>query len=90
MKIMDLGGGWSAGEMTEEKAKTLQQAHGDLLDYKVIAEPGRHLSENMFHLLIRVIAKHVKKTQIGYYVNDSMYMNLCGTKIDDIDLTPKG
>ena len=44
MKIMDLGGGWSAGEMTEEKVKTLQQSHGDLLDYKVIAEPGRHLS----------------------------------------------
>ncbi len=89
MDLMDLGGGFPAGELSEKLVNSLLLTKDDPLGYKIIAEPGRHFAENTFHLLDRVIGKHFKNNQNGFFINDSMYMNLIGVKIDDVDLNAK-
>ena len=38
--------------------------------YRVIAEPGRHFSQETCHLAVRVIGKRTKMGKICYHVND--------------------
>lgn len=60
MEILDLGGGFPAGEINETMLEHLKLTYNDPLGYKVIAEPGRHFSSNSCYLATRILAKRVK------------------------------
>ncbi len=44
MNIMDIGGGFAAAEINEETLDALRITKNDPLNYKVLAEPGRHIA----------------------------------------------
>ncbi len=44
MGILNLGGGFPATDLTDELIEVLKETKDDPLGYKVVAEPGRHLS----------------------------------------------
>lgn len=43
------------------------------MKYKVIAEPGRHLSSRCFYLLTRILGKRIKAGKTCFHLNDSLY-----------------
>ena len=73
MDILDLGGGYPAGEINNEMLEALKTTENDPLGYKVIAEPGRYLSSNCGYLFTRVIGKRIKNDKTCIHVNDSVY-----------------
>lgn len=42
MKILDLGGGFPAGQLGKNQIEVLNETKSDT--YRVVAEPGRHFS----------------------------------------------
>ena len=70
---MDIGGGFPSGELSLGTIDALRPTYYDQLNYKVIAEPGRHFSANSFYLLTRVIGKRVKNRKPCFHINDSLY-----------------
>jgi len=73
MEILDLGGGFPAGELNERIISSLQATQNDPLGYQVIAEPGRHFSSNSCSLAVRILGKRVKNNRLCYHVNDGLY-----------------
>ena len=73
MEILDLGGGFPAGEISLEQANILKGTYNDPLGYKVMAEPGRHVSSNSCFLATRVIGKREKNGRKCYHLNDGLY-----------------
>lgn len=73
MEILDLGGGFPAGELDEKIISALQTTYKDPLGYEVIAEPGRHFSSNSCYLATRILGKRVKNNKTCYHVNDGLY-----------------
>lgn len=73
MKVLDIGGGFPSGEISQRTVDALKPAENDPLNYRVIAEPGRHLSSYSFYLLTRIIGKRVKGGKQCYHVNESLY-----------------
>jgi diaminopimelate decarboxylase len=73
MSIMDVGGGFPAGDLNDKTINALKVTKNDPLGYKVIAEPGRHFSSNSFYLLTRVLGKRLKGGRPCYHLNDSLY-----------------
>lgn len=55
MELLDIGGGFPAGELNDQVVKSLKATYNDSLGYRVIAEPGRHISSNTCHLAFRVM-----------------------------------
>lgn len=55
MDTLDLGGGFPAGEVDRNMYEALLLTKDDPLGYKVIAEPGRHLSANCGYVFTRVL-----------------------------------
>ncbi len=73
MEILDLGGGFPAGELDEKIISALKLTYNDPLGYQVIAEPGRHFSSNSCYLATRIIGKRVKNNRMCYHINDGLY-----------------
>jgi diaminopimelate decarboxylase len=73
MSIMDVGGGFPAGDLNESTIEALHLTKDDPLGYTVIAEPGRHFCSRSFYLLTRVIGKRTKNDQVCYHLNESLY-----------------
>ena len=73
MSIMDIGGGYPSTELSKKTINALLPTSTDPLNYKVIAEPGRHFSANSFYLLTRIIGKRVKNSKQCFHINDSLY-----------------
>lgn len=73
MEILDLGGGYPAGEIDKTMLDALKLTKDDPLGYKVIAEPGRYLSSTCGYLFTRVIGKRIKNNKTCIHVNDSIY-----------------
>jgi diaminopimelate decarboxylase len=73
MTLMDIGGGFPSGELSQKTIQALQTTRNDPLGYRVIAEPGRHFSGNSFYLLTRVLGKRVKSGKTCYHLNESLY-----------------
>lgn len=73
MELLDVGGGFPSGGLTDHLIKTLSKTKDDPLGYKVIAEPGRHFSSNTCHLLFKVMSKRLKGGKLCYHVNESLY-----------------
>jgi diaminopimelate decarboxylase len=53
--------------------------------YKVVAEPGRHFSQESCHLAVRVIGKRVKNQKLCYHVNDGLYHSFNGILMDGMN-----
>jgi diaminopimelate decarboxylase len=73
MKLMDIGGGFPSGNLSEVTIKALKITENDPLGYKVIAEPGRHFCGHSFYLLTRVLGKRLKSGKPCYHLNESLY-----------------
>ena len=73
MEILDLGGGFPAGELDQRTISALQVTEKDPLGYQVIAEPGRHFSSNSCYLATRILGKRIKSNKMCYHVNDGLY-----------------
>jgi len=73
MSILDIGGGFPSGELSEKTLNALKVTEKDPLGYKVLAEPGRHFSGNSFYLLTRVLGKRLKNGKPCYHLNESLY-----------------
>lgn len=82
MQILDLGGGFPAGDLNEKLLEALKfsdphRAHQEdgqaNIDYIVYAEPGRHVCAQAFYLATRVLGKRVKKGKTCYHINDGIY-----------------
>ena len=73
MSILDVGGGFPSGELDVRTVNALKTTKDDPLGYRVIAEPGRHVSGNSFYLLTRVLGKRVKGGKTCYHLNESVY-----------------
>lgn len=73
MSILDIGGGFPSGELSEKTINALKITEKDPMGYKVIAEPGRHFSGHSFYLLTRVLGKRVKNGKNCYHLNESLY-----------------
>lgn len=54
MELLDLGGGFPSGDLSDNLVKNLKKTENNPLGYRVIAEPGRHFSSNTCHLAFRV------------------------------------
>jgi diaminopimelate decarboxylase len=106
MSIMDIGGGFPSGDLSEKTINALKITEKDPLGYKVLAEPGRHFSGNSFYLLTRVLGKRLKNGKPCYHLNESLYhsfncnlmdgvsfensVNQFYSKIDSKSLEPSG
>ena len=42
MEILDIGGGFPAGEISPQLQKIMMDTYNDPLGYKVMAEPGKY------------------------------------------------
>lgn len=73
MEIMDVGGGFPSGDLSEKTIKALQITKNDPLGYKTFAEPGRHFSAHSFYLFTRVLGKRSKAGMSCYHLNESVY-----------------
>ncbi len=69
MMVLDIGGGFPAGELTKKTIDALRITENDPLGYRVIAEPGRHFSSYSSYLLTRVIGKRQKNNKPCYHLN---------------------
>ena len=77
MEILDLGGGYPAGELSDKQVGVLKELEGwgkeEGKNFRVIAEPGRHFSAGSCHLAVRVIGKRIKDGKVCYHLNDGLY-----------------
>jgi len=71
MNVLDLGGGYPATDLSESQVEVLSLTKDK--GYKVIAEPGRHFSQETCHLATRVIGKRTKNGKLCYHINDGVY-----------------
>ena len=86
MKIMDVGGGFPAGDLNASTIEALIITENDPLGYTVIAEPGRHFCSLSFYLLTRVIGKRIKNGQTCYHLNESLYHTFNCILMDSVSL----
>jgi diaminopimelate decarboxylase len=68
MELLDLGGGYPAAHLNESQIEVLKATRNN--GYRVIAEPGRHFSQESGHLAVRVIGKRNKMGKTCYHLND--------------------
>jgi len=74
MEVLDLGGGFPAGDLSTNFIEALEMTKIEHnLGYRIIAEPGRHLSSNTCYLATKVIGKRIKDGRLCYHINDSLY-----------------
>lgn len=84
MSVLDIGGGFGSQTLSENIINDLKPTENDLLNYKVIAEPGRHFSSNCFYILVKVIGRKIKHNVTCYHLNDSIYHSMNNLLTDGI------
>jgi diaminopimelate decarboxylase len=84
MSILDIGGGFPAGELSKKTVEALKPTEQDELNFKVIAEPGRHFSSRCFYLLTRILGKRMKGGKPCYHINESLYHSFNCTLMDGV------
>lgn len=73
MDTLDIGGGFPSGELPDVTVEALKETQNDPLNYRVMAEPGRHLCANSCYILARVIGIREKGGRKCLHLNDSLY-----------------
>ena len=80
MRILDIGGGFTAGAMFDEAAAVINDAlarhFGGLPSVEVISEPGRYFAETAFTLAARVIGKRTRGEVREYWIDDGLHGSL--------------
>ncbi|CAH9073393.1 unnamed protein product [Cuscuta epithymum] len=94
MRVLDIGGGFTAGKPFEDAAKAINSAlrdyFADELDSTaVIAEPGRFFAETAFTLATTVIGKRVRGDLREYWINDGLYGSMNCLLYDHATVAPK-
>jgi diaminopimelate decarboxylase len=84
MNILDIGGGFPAGDLSTMTIDALKPTKNDPMNYKVIAEPGRHFSSRCFYLLTRILGMRIKNNKPCYHMNDSVYHSFNCTLMDGV------
>lgn len=85
MHTLDIGGGFPAGDLPQSTIEALKPTLNDPLGYRIIAEPGRHMSSRCFYLATRIIAMRVKNDKTCYHMNDSVYHSFNCIFMDDVN-----
>jgi ornithine decarboxylase len=77
MRVLDIGGGFTAGATFEEAASVINDAlarhFGDLPYVEVISEPGRYFVKKAVTLAARVIGKRTRGEVREYWIDDGVY-----------------
>lgn len=84
MNLLDIGGGFPAGDLSMMTINALRPTSNDPMNYTVIAEPGRHLSSRCFYLLTRVLGMRLKNGKPCFHMNDSVYHSFNCTLMDGV------
>lgn len=84
MTLLDIGGGFPVGDLSKMTIEALKPTRNDPLGYRVIAEPGRHLSCRGFYLLTRILGKRTKNGKPCYHLNESLYHSFNCTLMDGV------
>jgi len=85
MHTLDIGGGFPAADIPQSTIDSLRPTFNDPLGYRVIAEPGRHMSSRCFYLATRIIAMRVKNGKTCYHMNESVYHSFNCILMDDVN-----
>lgn len=85
MHTLDLGGGFPAGEIPSTTIEALKMTMNDPLGYRVIAEPGRHLSSRCFYIVTRILGVRTKNGKPCFHLNDSVYHSFNCILMDGIN-----
>lgn len=86
MRLLDLGGGFPAGDISEDLYKSLKVTQNDPLNYRVMAEPGRHFCSNFFYLSTRIMGKRIKHGRLCYHINEGLYHGFNNFSMDGASL----
>ncbi|WCJ35381.1 Ornithine decarboxylase [Euphorbia peplus] len=78
LKILNIGGGFTATPKFEEAATIIKSAIHDFFgsakdELRIVAEPGRFIAETVFTLITNIIGKRVRGEVNEYWINDGMY-----------------
>ncbi|KAG5246544.1 ornithine decarboxylase [Salix suchowensis] len=77
MKILNIGGGFTAGSQFDEAATAIKSALQAYFTSEpgltVISEPGRFFAESAFTLATTIIGKRVRGDLREYWINDGIY-----------------
>ncbi|KAJ6736455.1 ORNITHINE DECARBOXYLASE-LIKE [Salix viminalis] len=77
MKILNIGGGFTAGSQFDEAATAIKSALQACFTSEpgltVISEPGRFFAESAFTLATTIIGKRVRGDLREYWINDGIY-----------------
>lgn len=84
MSLLDIGGGFPAGDLSQMTIDALKPTRKDSMKFKVIAEPGRHFSSRCFYLLTRVLGKREKNGKPCFHMKDSVYHSFNCTLMDGV------
>lgn len=84
MSLLDVGGGFPAGELSDLTIEALKQTKNDPMNYRVIAEPGRHFSSRSFYLLTRILGTRIKNSKPCFHLNESVYHSFNCTLMDGV------
>lgn len=94
MSVLNIGGGFTAGEQFEEAALNVRAALNKHFDDKLgsgalslIAEPGRYFAESAFTLATNIIGKRVRGEGREYWINDGVYGSMNCLLYDHATLT---
>ena len=91
MRILNIGGGFTAGKPFEEAASNvraaLQTHFPNTQELSIIAEPGRFFGESAFTLAANVIGKRVRGELREYWINDGLYGSMNCLLYDHATLT---
>lgn len=85
MTILDIGGGFPAADLPQHTIEALRTTQNDPLGYRVIAEPGRHMSSRCFYVATRIIGKRVKSGKPCFHMNESVYHTFNCILLDDVN-----
>lgn len=85
MRMLDIGGGFSAGAQFEETTNVLKIAietyFSDIPELEVIAEPGRVFAETAY-LATNIVGKRVRGKVREYWINDGIHGSFSCIKND--------
>jgi ornithine decarboxylase len=91
MRTIDIGGGFPIDYLSPVMSiQQFCQPINEYLekffsDYRIIAEPGRHLSGPCMTLATRVIGKSIRDGVRWYYIDEGLYGSLSGKVFDHAD-----
>lgn len=84
MHTLDIGGGFPASDLPQSTIDSLKPTFNDSLNYRVIAEPGRHMSSRCFYLVTRILGMRMKSGKPCFHMNESVYHSFNCVLMDGI------